>query len=59
MQVEGRVAMTGHFKTNGVLLRGGDTVRIMPPLSVSRSEVDFLVQAIDRSLASVERELHA
>ena len=49
--------LTGHFRANGVLLRGGDTVRIMPPLSISRSEVDFLILAIDRSLAAVENEL--
>ena len=50
--------LTGHFKANGVLLRGGNTVRIMPPLSISRSEVDFLIRAVDRSLASVENELN-
>ena len=49
--------LTDQFKRNGLLLRGGDTLRIMPPLCITRSEVDFLIQAVDRSFDAVEAEL--
>ena len=49
--------LTDYFRRNGVLLRGGNTMRVMPPLCITRSEVDFLVQAMDRSLGQVEQVL--
>ena len=49
--------LTEQFQANGVYLRGGTVVNIMPPLCITRSEVDTLVQAVDKALAHLEREL--
>ena len=46
------------FKKNGLILRvGGEIIGVMPPLCITRQEVDELVHALDRSLGEVEGDL--
>ena len=56
---EARLAerLTGQFSQNHLHLRGGNYVSIMPPLCISRGEVEEVVSGIDRGLAAVERDL--
>ena len=45
----------GQMAKNGVLtsLSTGPAVRLLPPLIISESEVDFLLAAVDASLAAI------
>ena len=46
------------YKEKGVLLpMSGDVIRIAPPLCITRSEVDELLEVTDSVLQTVEREL--
>ena len=42
---------------NGLLGRAGDIIPIAPPLTITKDEVDFVVQALDRTLEEVQTEL--
>ena len=57
-EVDLAVRVAQLYKENGVLLpMSGDVIRIAPPLCITRSEVDELLEATDSVLRSVEREL--
>lgn len=45
------------FDRNMVSFRAGDVIAICPPLSISRDEIDFIVDAIDGALGELEGEL--
>ena len=50
--------LTEKFKKNGLILRAtSEIIHIGPPLSITRSEVDEIVHAIDVSLWELEGEL--
>lgn len=40
-----------------ISFRAGDIISICPPLSISKDEVDFLISALDESLAELSKEL--
>ena len=40
-----------------VSFRAGDIIAMCPPLSISRDEVDFIVNALDETIGEVEAEL--
>ena len=42
---------------NGLLGRAGDIISVAPPLTITKDEVDFVVQALDRTLEEVQTEL--
>ena len=54
-----RERLAQRFRQNGVLLRpfSNATLTVAPPLCIIRSEVDMLVEAVDKGLGEVEREL--
>ncbi len=45
------------FENGVVSFRAGDVIALCPPLVVDRDEVDFIVDAVDRSLTTLSREL--
>ena len=45
------------FENGLVTFRAGDTIALCPPLMVDKDEIDYIVDAIDRSLATISREL--
>ena len=50
--------LTEKFRKNGLILRvGGEILHIGPPLTITRSEVDEIVHAIDVSFWELEGEL--
>ena len=51
--------MTQGFADNGVLLRGGDTMNIAPPLCVTSGEIDEIVSVLDRVIGETARGLGA
>ena len=51
--------LTQAFGENGVLLRGGDAMNIMPPLCITAGEVDDLVSVLDRVIGQAARDLGA
>ena len=51
--------LTQGFSDNGVLLRGGDTMNVAPPLCVTAGEIDEIVSAMDRVIAKTARDLGA
>ena len=51
--------LTQKFAENGVLLRGGDAINIMPPLCVTSGEVDEIVSVMDRAIGQTARDLGA
>ena len=40
-----------------ISFRAGDIISIFPHLSISKDEVDFLISALDESLAELSKEL--
>jgi adenosylmethionine-8-amino-7-oxononanoate aminotransferase len=51
--------LSQRFHEKGVLLRGGDTMNIMPPLCVTPGEVDQVVSVLDQVIGQTARELGA
>ena len=51
--------LTEGLAAKGVLLRGGDVMNIMPPLCITRDEVDELVSALDQVIADTAKGLGA
>ena len=49
--------LTQAFGENGVILRGGDVMNIMPPLCITAGEVDDLVSVLDRVIGQTARDL--
>ena len=50
--------ITAAFLRHGLLARQrGDIIFLIPPLIVTRDEIDFVVERVDRVLTDVEREL--
>jgi len=49
--------LTQRFSENGLHLRGGTYIGIMPPLCINREEVDQIVSGVDRGIGDVEKEL--
>ena len=49
--------LTHQFSQSHLHLRGSNQMSIMPPLCISRGEVEDVVSGIDRSLAAVEHDL--
>ena len=45
------------FDKNIVTLRAADVITICPPLSINKSEIDFIVNAIDGALTELEQDL--
>lgn len=45
------------LRGHGLLTRGGDSIQIAPPLTITRAEVDDVVQRLDDSIADMEAEL--
>ena len=51
--------LTQGFASNGILLRGGDVMNIMPPLCVTPGEIEQLVAAIDQVIGQTAKDLGA
>ena len=51
--------MTQGFTDNGLILRGGNTTNIMPPLCVSSHDVDEIVSAVDLVIGQTAHALGA
>ena len=49
--------LTQAFSDQGVLLRGGDMMNIMPPLCVTSGEIDEIVAALDKGFDQVSQDL--
>ena len=47
------------FRRERLILGGGDTLSMSPPLCVTRSEADEIVNIVDRAVGEIERELPA
>jgi len=47
--------LTQAFSNEGILLRGGDCMNIMPPLCVTSGEIDDILAAIDKGFEQVSR----
>ena len=45
------------FENGVVSFRAGDVIALCPPLVVDRGEVDFIVDALDRSLSTLSADL--
>ena len=51
--------LTQGFSNNGVLLRGGDAMNIMPPLCVTAGEIDEILLVMDRVIGDTAKDLGA
>ncbi len=51
--------LTQGFSDNGVLLRGGDAMNIMPPLCVTSGEIDEILLVMDRVIGDTAKDLGA
>ena len=51
--------LTQGFSEQGILLRGGNVINIMPPLCVTAGEIDDIVTAIDRVMGETALQLGA
>jgi len=51
--------LTQGFSDNGVLLRGGDAMNIMPPLCVTAGEIDEILLVMDRVIGATAKDLGA
>ena len=51
--------LTQGFADNGILLRGGDTMNVAPPLCVTPGEVDEILTVMDRVIGQAAHELGA
>ena len=49
--------LTSGFQANGLHLRGGDNMNVMPPLCVTSSEIDEIISAMDKVFTEVGRDL--
>ena len=49
--------LTQAFSDQGILLRGGDMMNIMPPLCVTSGEIDEILAALDKGFDQVSRDL--
>ena len=49
--------LTQAFGENGILLRGGDMMNIMPPLCVTAGEIDETISAMDKVFEQTGRDL--
>jgi 4-aminobutyrate aminotransferase-like enzyme len=49
--------LTQSFAENGILLRGGDMMNIMPPLCVTSGEIDQTISALDVVFEQTGRDL--
>ena len=49
--------LTQGFNENGVLLRGGDAINVMPPLCVTSGEIDEILLVMDRVIGNTAKEL--
>lgn len=49
--------LTQAFSDQGILLRGGDMMNIMPPLCVTAGEIDEIVAALDKGFDQVSQDL--
>ena len=49
--------MTGLFRQRGLLLRGGDTMNIAPPLCATRDDADEIVTKMDEVFTTLEADL--
>ena len=47
------------FNSNGILLRGGDAMNIMPPLCVTAGEIDEILLVMDRVIGATAKDLGA
>ena len=45
--------LTQAFSDEGILLRGGDFMNIMPPLCVTSGEIDDILRAVDKGFQKV------
>ena len=51
--------LTEGFATKDILLRGGDVINMMPPLCITRGEVDELLSVLDQVIGATARNLGA
>ena len=51
--------LTQGFNDNGILLRGGDAINIMPPLCVNTGEIDDILLVMDQVIGDTAKELGA
>jgi adenosylmethionine-8-amino-7-oxononanoate aminotransferase len=49
--------LTQSFADQGIILRGGDVMNIMPPLCVTSSEIDEILSVLDRGFGQTSRDL--
>ena len=48
-------SLTQAFSNEGILLRGGDCMNIMPPLCVTSGEIDDILAAMDNGFGQVSK----
>ena len=45
------------FERNIISFRAGDIISLCPPLSITKDEIDFLVEALTSAITKVEKEI--
>jgi adenosylmethionine-8-amino-7-oxononanoate aminotransferase len=53
-----RVRLSAILRGHGLLTRGGDSIQIAPPLTITKAEVDDVIQRLDDSFVELEKDLH-
>ena len=51
--------LTQGFAANGIFLRGGNVMNIMPPLCVTSGEIDEIVSVLDKVIGETAHDLGA
>ena len=49
--------LTQAFSAQGILLRGGDCMNVMPPLCVTSGEIDDIISAMDEGFSQVSKNI--
>jgi len=52
-----RTRLPAILRAHGLLTRGGDSIQIAPPLTITRSEIDDVVTRLDGSIRDLEKDL--
>ena len=45
------------FDRNIISFRAGDIISLCPPLSITKDEIDFLIEALTSAIVKVEKEI--
>ena len=49
--------LTQAFSAQGILLRGGDCMNVMPPLCLTSGEIDDIISAMDEGFSQVSKNI--